>query len=464
MPTTGDPACPPSRRRARRRGLRARGPRAARPGRRRAAGAERVHERRPVHARAHERCEVLRAAVRDRARRCWAARWARSWGRASWSCTRRAGASTRWSAATRRCEVAASGGRAAERAAGRFGDAGVDRLGGVDRHRSVREGETVFVSRRRGRRGLRRGPDRQGARVPGDRQRRRAGEGRLRARRARLRRRASTTGPSGSRRRSTSTSTTSAGPSSRRAIGELRRGGRIALCGAVSQYNAVEPSPGPRNLALLVGKRGMMRGFIVGDHADRDPEFRAEVGDLIGVRPAEARRDGGRRRARGGAASVRRHAARAAPGQGGRRAVKRSAGVLLRRGSRARSCSCIRAGRSGRRRMLGAWSIPKGEYADGRGPRGGARREFARGARRRGAGRAGRPRLGSAEEPQGGPRVPRRRATSTSPRSSATRSRWSGHRGPAGWPSFPEIDRAEWFTSRPRARSSTPHRPSSSTG
>ncbi len=71
------------------------------------------------------------------------------------------------------------------------------------------------------------------------------------------------------------------GPQLEAAIGALNQGGRIALCGAVSQYNATEPAPGPRNLALLVGKRGRMRGFIVSDHADRDPDFRAEVGALI---------------------------------------------------------------------------------------------------------------------------------------------------------------------------------------
>jgi NADPH-dependent curcumin reductase CurA len=71
------------------------------------------------------------------------------------------------------------------------------------------------------------------------------------------------------------------GPQLEAAIGALNRGGRIALCGAVSQYNAVEPAPGPRNLPLLVGKRGMLRGFIVSDHADREGEFRGEVGGLI---------------------------------------------------------------------------------------------------------------------------------------------------------------------------------------
>jgi NADPH-dependent curcumin reductase CurA len=71
------------------------------------------------------------------------------------------------------------------------------------------------------------------------------------------------------------------GPQLEAAIGALNRGGRIALCGAVSQYNATEPAPGPRNLSLLVGKRGRMRGFIVGDHYERLPEFHAEVGELL---------------------------------------------------------------------------------------------------------------------------------------------------------------------------------------
>ena len=56
-------------------------------------------------------------------------------------------------------------------------------------------------------------------------------------------------------------------------IGRMKNFGRLVLCGAISQYNATEPAPGPRNLMLLVGKRLTMRGFIVSDHQDRREAF-----------------------------------------------------------------------------------------------------------------------------------------------------------------------------------------------
>jgi NADPH-dependent curcumin reductase CurA len=86
------------------------------------------------------------------------------------------------------------------------------------------------------------------------------------------------------------------GPQLEAVIGRLNEHGRIALCGAVSQYNATEPAPGPCNLGLLVGKRARLRGFIVSDHSERDPDFRAEVGALIGegrLELAETVVDGG---------------------------------------------------------------------------------------------------------------------------------------------------------------------------
>ena len=79
------------------------------------------------------------------------------------------------------------------------------------------------------------------------------------------------------------------------AIGALRPHGRAALCGAISQYNAVELPHGPRNLALMIGKRLTLRGFLVGDHAASRPAFLKEVGGWLAegrIRLAETIIDG----------------------------------------------------------------------------------------------------------------------------------------------------------------------------
>jgi NADPH-dependent curcumin reductase CurA len=57
------------------------------------------------------------------------------------------------------------------------------------------------------------------------------------------------------------------------AIGSLRLGGRIAVCGMISVYNDTEASPGPRNLARLIQTRGRIQGFLVGDHYDLAGEY-----------------------------------------------------------------------------------------------------------------------------------------------------------------------------------------------
>ncbi len=65
------------------------------------------------------------------------------------------------------------------------------------------------------------------------------------------------------------------------AISTLNTFGRVSMCGSVSVYNATERTPGPGNLSLVTGKRLTLRGFIVGDHADRQPDFIAEAAQWL---------------------------------------------------------------------------------------------------------------------------------------------------------------------------------------
>jgi NADPH-dependent curcumin reductase CurA len=56
----------------------------------------------------------------------------------------------------------------------------------------------------------------------------------------------------------------------------INRGARIPLVGLISQYNADAPPPGP-NLAPLLIKRALVKGFIVSDHPDRENDFLRDV-------------------------------------------------------------------------------------------------------------------------------------------------------------------------------------------
>ena len=62
------------------------------------------------------------------------------------------------------------------------------------------------------------------------------------------------------------------------AISVLNRFGRIAMCGAISQYNATEPPDAPLNLASFIGKGLTMQGFLVGQFQHLAPEFTAHMG------------------------------------------------------------------------------------------------------------------------------------------------------------------------------------------
>jgi NADPH-dependent curcumin reductase CurA len=65
------------------------------------------------------------------------------------------------------------------------------------------------------------------------------------------------------------------------AISATRDHARIVLCGAVSQYNAASPPPGPRNLGIAIQRRLRLQGFIVIDHMARFKEYVAEVAPLV---------------------------------------------------------------------------------------------------------------------------------------------------------------------------------------
>ncbi len=65
------------------------------------------------------------------------------------------------------------------------------------------------------------------------------------------------------------------------AIGVMRQHGRIVACGAISQYNATEAMPGPRNMFAFVTKRLTMSGFIISDHWDRIGDFLVAMGPWV---------------------------------------------------------------------------------------------------------------------------------------------------------------------------------------
>ena len=56
---------------------------------------------------------------------------------------------------------------------------------------------------------------------------------------------------------------------------------RFIECGMISVYNDKEPSPGPRNMPYIVGKRIKMQGFIVFDFIDMREQFITEMSQWV---------------------------------------------------------------------------------------------------------------------------------------------------------------------------------------
>ncbi|MDB5449598.1 MAG: alcohol dehydrogenase, zinc-containing [Phenylobacterium sp.] len=71
------------------------------------------------------------------------------------------------------------------------------------------------------------------------------------------------------------------GPHLEAALNGARLFARFAICGMISIYNATEPQPGPRNLALLIGKNIRMEGFIVSHHFDLMPQYIADLSKWV---------------------------------------------------------------------------------------------------------------------------------------------------------------------------------------
>jgi NADPH-dependent curcumin reductase CurA len=73
------------------------------------------------------------------------------------------------------------------------------------------------------------------------------------------------------------------------ALALLARGARVAICGAISQYNNVGEVQGPKNYMSLLINRARMQGFLVFDYAARYGEGQRALGGWIAEGRIKAR-------------------------------------------------------------------------------------------------------------------------------------------------------------------------------
>ncbi len=66
------------------------------------------------------------------------------------------------------------------------------------------------------------------------------------------------------------------------ALANLAMHARIVVCGAISQYNAETPTPGPSNYMALLVRRATMTGFLVFDHVAEYRTARRRLAHWVG--------------------------------------------------------------------------------------------------------------------------------------------------------------------------------------
>ena len=75
------------------------------------------------------------------------------------------------------------------------------------------------------------------------------------------------------------------------ALTRLRRGARVVICGSISNYNATDVPPGPKNYMSLLVNRARMEGFVVLDYADRYAEAGTALAGWLGEGRLRSRED-----------------------------------------------------------------------------------------------------------------------------------------------------------------------------
>jgi NADPH-dependent curcumin reductase CurA len=75
------------------------------------------------------------------------------------------------------------------------------------------------------------------------------------------------------------------------ALARLAFGARVAICGAISQYNNTTPPQGPSNYLSLLVHSATMAGFVVFTYAKRYPEGLAQLGEWVAEGKLKSRED-----------------------------------------------------------------------------------------------------------------------------------------------------------------------------